>query len=329
MKKILLSVFLAAALGASEYNYEISPMVGEASSNNRQELQDHTVYAVEAQYNGLESAIKPELSIFYSNADYNNGRGDTNIFRTAINGVYEFQKSNLITPFVKMGVGYETMSNHQYDNHNSAFADAGAGVKIALTEQIALKLEAIDMLKFNDFNWDNNLLLLAGLNFAFGEKAQPSAPAPKPVPVTVVAAPLDSDGDGVIDELDKCPETPKGFKVDKDGCPTTFLFKVLFDFDSSKIKTEFTGTIEEFAVFMKENAYVAEIQGHACNIGTDEYNQKLSERRADAVMKKLIELGIDSKRLKAVGYGESKPLNSNSTLEERQQNRRVEGELSR
>jgi OOP family OmpA-OmpF porin len=109
----------------------------------------------------------------------------------------------------------------------------------------------------------------------------------------------------------------------------TYRFKVLFDFDSSKIKEEFTGTIEEFAAFMKENAYVADIQGHTCNIGTEEYNQKLSERRSEAVMNRLIELGIDSSRLKATGHGETKPLNANSTIEERQENRRVEAELSR
>jgi OOP family OmpA-OmpF porin len=184
---------------------------------------------------------------------------------------------------------------------------------------------------------------MAGLNFAFGEKAQPAAPAaaaPEPVvapaPVAAaapaakpaVAAPVDSDGDGVFDPQDKCPNTPKGFKVDSDGCPITYTFKILFDFDSSKIKEEFKGTIEEFATFMKENPYVAEIQGNTCNIGTDEYNQGLSERRANAVMKKLINLGIDPKRLKAVGFGEKKPLNDNSTKEKREQNRRVEAKLS-
>lgn len=337
MKKFAVSALLAATLlGAADYNYELTPLAGYVYTENNTGIENHPAYGAELQYNNLCDLLKPEFSILYSNADFDNNMGDTDIFRVALNGVYEFASSNKVTPFTKIGLGYETMDEHLYDNHDSIFADVGAGVKIGLMKQLALKLEAIYMLKPNDDRWDNNLALLAGLNFAFGEKKQPPAPEPKvepapepaPAPEPVVAPPSDSDGDGVIDALDKCPGTPKGFKVDKDGCPVTYRFKVLFDFDSSTIKEEFMGTIDEFAAFMKENPYVAEIQGHTCNMGPEEYNQQLSERRANAVMNKLVELGIDPSRLKAVGYGETKPLNANSTMEERQQNRRVEAELS-
>ncbi|MFY9142824.1 OmpA family protein [Sulfuricurvum sp.] len=340
MQRILLSMLLTSALvGAADYDYEITPMAGYAYPSSGQELKNHGVYGAEMQYNGLDYVIKPELSVFFSNPDYKNIPGDTNILRSALSGVYNYRKIDNVVPFVKMGLGYETMSDHQYNNHDSLFADAATGIKVDLAKHVAFKFELIDMVKFNGM--DNNLLLMAGLNFAFGEKTQPQSPepisaevsepeaAPKATAEPIAAAPLDSDGDGVVDALDKCPGTPSGFKVDQDGCPLTYLFKVLFDFDSSKLKEEFKGTVEEFAVFMKENPYVAEIQGHACNIGTDEYNQALSERRANAVMTKLIELGIDPKRLKAVGFGESKPLNNNATIDERRQNRRVEAELSR
>ncbi|HEX5623497.1 MAG TPA: cell envelope biogenesis protein OmpA, partial [Sulfuricurvum sp.] len=90
MKKIILSALLASVLGASDYNYEISGMVGEASSNNRQELKDQTVYGAEIQFNNLGTFLKPELSVLYGNADYQDASGDTNIFRSALNGVYEF-----------------------------------------------------------------------------------------------------------------------------------------------------------------------------------------------------------------------------------------------
>lgn len=350
MKKILLSAFLAAALGASEYNYEVSAMGGEASSNNRQELQDHSVYGGEIQFNNFGTALKPELSILYSNADYNNNRGDTNIFRTALNGVYEFQKSNLITPFVKMGLGYETMGNHQYDNHNSTFVDAGAGVKIALIEQISLKLEAIDMVKFNDFNWDNNILLMAGLNFAFGEKVQPVAPivaapapvavaplAPEPKPVViapaiiaapVIAAPIDSDKDGVFDPQDKCPNTPIGFKVDSEGCPVKATLHLHFATDSSQIDSTGRSEINGYAQFLKENpAYKVTVIGYTDSTGSDDHNQKLSERRAGMVKSTLISQGVAADRLSAVGEGEKLPVATNDTKEGRLENRRIELEL--
>lgn len=373
MKKLALSALLAATLvSASDYNYEVSPMVGYAFPSDGQELKDHGVYGAEMQYNGFESAIKPELSLLYSNPDFKNGPGDTDIFRTALNGVYNLQKSNNITPFVKMGLGYETMSDHQYDNHNSLFADAGVGVKIALAEQIALKLEAIDMVKFNHFNWDNNVLFLAGLNFAFGEKAQPAAPvvavaapvvaavvAPVIKPVPVIAAPKDSDKDGIFDEkdqcpsspagfavdakgcnidsdkdivldpADKCPNTPAGFKVDADGCPLKATLHLNFATDSNKIDAEGNAKVSAFANFMKDSpAYKASIVGHTDSTSSDQYNQKLSEKRAEMVKTMLVEQGVAADRLSASGKGESTPVASNKTKEGRAENRRIEVELT-
>jgi len=347
MKKLTLSALLAATLvSASDYNYEISPMVGYALPNNGQELKNHGVYGVEAQYNGLDSAIKPELSVLYSDADYEQNAGDVNIFRTAINGVYDLSSSNGITPFIKAGLGYETMSNHALDNHNSAFADVGAGVKVALAKQIALKLEAIDMVKFNDFNWDNNLLFMAGLNFAFGEKAQPAAPAvvapavvaavvaaPKPTPVIPVVAPaavcpVDSDKDGIFDPQDKCPNTPEGFKVDADGCPLTATLKINFETNSDKIKLNGDREVHQFADFLKDSpAYKANIVGYTDSVGTDAYNQKLSLKRANATKEILLKDGVAADRLTAEGKGEANPIASNATEEGRALNRRVEAEL--
>lgn len=344
MKKIMLSALLAAALGASEYNYEVSAMGGEASSNNSQELKDHDVFGAEIQFNNCGTLLKPELSIFYSDADYNIIQGDTTIFRTALNGVYEWERSNLITPFIKAGVGYETMSNHQFDNHNGVFGDVGLGVKIALAEQLSLKLEAIDMVKFNNFDWDNNLLLMAGLNFAFGEKAQPVAPIAAAVPVIatepeptsepivvaapVIKAPVDSDRDGVYDDSDKCPNTPKGFKVDSNGCPLRTTLHLHFFFDSTYVDQTGSSEVSAFAAFMKENPeYKATIVGHTDSIGTTQYNKKLSIKRAEAVKSMLIKEGVDEDRLLTDGEGENMPIATNMTEKGRLENRRLEIEL--
>ena len=350
MKRIALSVLVAAAVaGAADYNYEISPVVGylwnstsdETNTNNGGAMggvDNHIVYGVEMQMNNISDLIKPELSILYGR-DRASGQSDkTGVLTTMVNGVYEVDGLSGITPFAKAGVGYEWYTDTHPNDYDGVLLDAGLGMKADLTKQLALKVEGLYMYKWNNNGVDgsngevHNVAALVGLTFSFDEKAGPvAAPAPEPAPEPKpepVAAPLDSDGDGVIDSLDKCPGTPAGFKVDEDGCPLTYRFKVLFDFDSSKLKEEFTGTIEEFAVFMKENRYVADIQGHTCNIGTADYNQKLSERRAEAVMNRLIELGIEPARLKATGFGESKPLNTNSTIEERQENRRIETKLS-
>ncbi len=247
MKKfILIPALLSASLAlATECKYELTPVVGYNIAEGNIDIEDQVLVGVEAQLNDTGLPLKPELSVLYTNADYDkDSQGSTNIYRIALNGVYEFDKIGSIIPLAKAGFGYETMSTHHEENYDSPFVNAGVGAKIPFTENLALKLETVYMLKHNDDRWDNNLALLAGLNFSFGAKAQKAMP--------VVAAPvdgdddndgvsnsqdsclytptgtkvdalgcalvLDSDNDGVNDKIDKCPTTPKGTRVDAQGC---------------------------------------------------------------------------------------------------------------
>ncbi|MCK5191589.1 MAG: OmpA family protein, partial [Methylococcales bacterium] len=132
----------------------------------------------------------------------------------------------------------------------------------------------------------------------------------------------DSDGDGVVDSKDKCPNTPKGAIVDRDGCWA--FHGVLFDFDSATIKAGNEAMFKNAIEVLKLNpALTVEIQGHTDSQGAEEYNQKLSERRADAVKQKLVDHGISSARLTTKGFGESTPVASNDTEAGRAHNRRV------
>lgn len=132
----------------------------------------------------------------------------------------------------------------------------------------------------------------------------------------------DSDGDGVVDSKDKCPNTPKGAIVNKNGC---WAFSgVFFDTDSTKIKSKYSPLFSNAVKVMGLNpSLTVEIQGHTDSIGAASYNQNLSERRAAAVKKELVNQGVDGSRLTTVGFGETKPIASNHTKEGRAQNRRV------
>ncbi len=102
-----------------------------------------------------------------------------------------------------------------------------------------------------------------------------------------------------------------------------------FDFDKANIKPEFVPVLEEGAKMLKANPGVtAAVEGHTCAIGTDQYNQKLSEKRAKSVKDFLVTNGVDARRLTAVGYGESKPIADNNTEAGRRMNRRVEFEVT-
>jgi len=146
---------------------------------------------------------------------------------------------------------------------------------------------------------------------------------PKGVQVDTVGCPLDSDGDGVADYLDKCPNTPKGVKVDAAGC---WVIKGLrFDYNKWDIKSEYYPFLEEAVKVLQMNPTMKiEIHGHTDSVGSDSYNQTLSEKRANAVKDYLIGKGIDPNKLTVKGMGEKDPIASNETPEGRAQNRRVE-----
>lgn len=202
------------------------------------------------------------------------------------------------------------------------------------------------------------------LYFAPGDPVEAVAEVAPPVrehttPATVSAAvvppaqPLDSDGDGIPDDRDKCPGTPRGAVVDASGCdpdpdgdgvrreddlcPNTpagvvvnqqgcwIIGKILFRYNDAHVQKKFKKEMKKVAEALgKYPAMKVEIQGHADSAGTNEYNDKLSLRRATSVKKSLLALGLSSERLSTAGFGEARPLNDNKTAKKRALNRRVE-----
>ena len=158
----------------------------------------------------------------------------------------------------------------------------------------------------------------------FLEEAPKPAAAPPPPPRP--APPLDSDGDGVPDDLDKCPNTPKGAKVDERGC-WAYRGAFLFDLNKWDLKPQVRPALDNAVEILRENPGLkVEIQGHTCNLGSAAYNQQLSLKRAQSVYQYFVDHGIEESRLSVKGYGFSKPAYSNDTEEGRAKNRRVEFE---
>jgi len=100
--------------------------------------------------------------------------------------------------------------------------------------------------------------------------------------------------------------------------------RVLFDFDKSTIKPEAKPVLDNLVSELKEFPQdTVVVEGHTCNIGTDEYNEGLSDRRANAVVDYLVSNGIDRSRITAVGYGEAQPAVPNDSPANRALNRRA------
>jgi len=147
--------------------------------------------------------------------------------------------------------------------------------------------------------------------------------APAPPPPAPVVVDGDADGDGVPDSRDKCPNTPRGVKVTSEGCWVLSGQDVLFDFNSARIKD--TYVLDEAAKILMANPEITgELRGHTDSVGPEEYNMRLSQRRAEAVHEYFVNKGVARNRLRSVGYGESSPVASNDTPEGRHLNRRVE-----
>lgn len=148
---------------------------------------------------------------------------------------------------------------------------------------------------------------------------------------------LDNDGDGVPDDRDDCPNDPG--PADNKGCARKYsLVAVTKDRIEIKKQIKFaTGShkiigkeseqiLDEVALALKDNAQIKKvrIEGHTDSVGNDASNLKLSQRRADSVMAALLKRGIDPGRMEALGFGETKPIASNSTAAGKAENRRTE-----
>lgn len=148
---------------------------------------------------------------------------------------------------------------------------------------------------------------------------------------------IDTDGDGVPDDQDLCLGTSKEVAVDAGGCPKEepkplvkekpkgVLKGVEFEKNSHKLAPASLKILDEVVLSLKDFPKdKIEIQGHTDNRGNPKKNQKLSQERAEEVVRYFVLKGLPRKRFTAKGYGESKPIANNNKEAGRQQNRRVE-----
>lgn len=185
-----------------------------------------------------------------------------------------------------------------------------------------------DLAKIADCGFSANAdnLLASGPMANFVEKvflAKKAAPkkAKKVKPVKKVRK--DSDHDGVFDEDDLCPNTPRGAKVNHKGCWS--FGDALFDTNKTNIKQKgFTLLNDAYQIFVQNPEMKVTLKGHTDSRGAGKYNMDLSLRRANAVKAYFVNQGIDPARLSVKAFGESSPIASNDTDQGRALNRRVE-----
>ncbi|TBU71781.1 porin [Pseudomonas daroniae] len=227
---------------------------------------------------------------------------------TDLKAIYHFGQPGVgLRPYVSGGFGHQSIGDANSGGRNhSTLAIAGAGAKYYFTEIFYARagVDALYNIDQGDTEWQAGVGV--GLNFGGSTRqvAQVTEPAPEPIPEP---APV-------------VEEAPQVVRVELD---------VKFDFDKSAVKEESYGDIKNLADFMNQYPQTSTtVEGHTDSVGTDAYNQKLSERRASAVRDVLVnQYGVDSQRVNSAGYGESRPVADNATEEGRAINRRVEAEV--
>ena len=150
----------------------------------------------------------------------------------------------------------------------------------------------------------------------------------------------DTDGDGILDDVDMCIREVETFNsyMDDDGCPdrapkgvrvtkNAIIIdeKIYFQTAKAIILPKSYDILNSVAQAMQDYANIrVEVQGHTDSDGSESYNLKLSNRRANAVREYLVNAGVDESRLESKGFGETTPIADNKTAAGKEKNRRVE-----
>ena len=326
-------VFLLPLSARSEIkagSFEIGPFGGYNFFESSQNLKDEPVYGLRLGYNftkhfGIEGAgefIGTRVSDkggAYTEGRFTSPIDGVNIIFYHIDAVYHFMPEERFNPFILAGVGGAQYSPSISTKDMAAF-NVGVGAKYWLTDRIALRVDLRDYIVTEIMQETyHNLGVTLGITFALGGKAKPArAEVSKPI-----AEPEPMAKEKVEEKVVIMAAEPKveGKVMVAAAEPKIIVLAfedVHFDFDKSTLKPEAQMILKRNIQLLKDNPKAkVRIAGYTSASGTYDYNQKLSERRANAVEEYLINEGVITReRLSIIGYGETNPAVYEATPKE-------------
>lgn len=274
----------------------------------------------------LEKIVNEEWNARFDLAktryDINDGNDTDYGTRFGLDVIYKVEDSGLY-----LFAGVKRFNNVK--SYNAV--NVGAGYNVQINERFSFYSEAV-VYRDVDYGYTDQGIKF-GLKYAYGD-VKKSAIVSKPVVQEVMAKKVmfvDTDNDGISDINDSCNNTPANVKVDSKGCTLFSEKSVEFDLNASfgnnsaQLKTAAINDIKRLADFMKEykNTSVV-IEGHSSAVGSSKYNLTISQKRADAVKKVLIDrYNIEESRLSSKGFGETQLISKGNTKADHEVNRRV------
>ena len=346
MKRIAVICALAAptlALASADEvgHWYLTPQIGGISVDNDRPLEDKDWLYGLAFGKHVNQGLSIELNVNGAQVGGGPGRGDESLYGTSLDFLGVMNRAGRFSPYVTVGLGVLSDERSPGRNATDVMAQAGLGALMTAWESA----DGSSSFAFRPelkARWDDagaaghlvDYIGTLGFQYSFGAARPtpvtlaptppPPPPAPEPLPPP---PPGDSDHDGVTDDIDKCPGTPAGVAVDSVGCPlkgSITLEGVTFELNSARLTADSLTTLDTMATSLKKYPRLQiELQGHTDSSGTDAHNLTLSQQRAAAVRAHLVDSGVSASQLVAKGYGESQPIDDNTTDAGRARNRRV------
>ena len=288
-------------------SFEVSPFAGYNFFESRQNLEDRPIFGGRFGYNftknfGIEAAgefigssVNDNAETFDQEGKFTSSIDNVDITFYHLDLLYHFIPEGNFNPFITAGYGRANYSPEIINTRDMDIISFGLGAKYWLRDNIALRFDLRDNMVFDETI--HNIQATLGIVFAFGGKAK-TAPAPvatyEPQPEAKVEVPV------VILASEPKAEEPVVILAFED---------VHFDYDKSTLTNEAQTILKKSLLLLKNNPEVKiRIEGYTSASGTDEYNQKLSERRANAVYDYLTTEGlVPPQKLNTIGYGEMRP----------------------
>ncbi|MBF0292902.1 MAG: outer membrane beta-barrel domain-containing protein [Nitrospinae bacterium] len=326
---------LSASSEIREDTYELTPFVGYNRFENTQNLKDHTLFGGRFGYNfteyvGIEGAVErigtnlndKEL-VGAKKGQFRSPVDSVELSFYHLDAVYHFIPEGNFNPFILAGFGgIHYRPSISVNESDMAAFNIGLGTKYWVTDDVALRVDIKDYIVTEIILESyHNYGATIGISFAFGGATKPAHAqvskneAPTPASEMKSASQYESPAINPVSEAkaeEKAIANVAEPKVEEkaEGKVIVLVFEdIHFDFDKATLTSKAKEILKRNLQLLKENPNSkVRIAGYTSASGTEEYNQKLSERRAQGVKKYLVEEGISApERLSQIGYGEKRP----------------------
>jgi len=326
----------------------IAPYVGAVFNDSKRDAENAAMLGLGfGRYLSPNFSLEGEINRFDSDLELTNGSWQ--VTGIGLTGRLFFGGEGW-RPYAMLGAGTARSERDGSPKDSGLDFKTGLGLQNTFTDNLSARFEAVyrytqdekSIMGEDDYS---DFVANFGLVYAIGEastrrQASPEAEAmgqPRaeqldapPAAMDAPPAPVnDSDNDGVLNDIDLCPSTPAGQMVQrKDGCPVQEVIDlrgVNFDFDKCTLRTDAVAILNNAVEVLKNNDINVSVEGHTDSVGSDAYNEKLSDCRAKVVLDYLGGNGVSAGKITgSKGWGESKPIDSNESAEGRANNRRTE-----